>query len=886
LRSSSTWDIRRPPRGPRPAAIFLERIALANPARRHHLLSAGGDAVRGETIRTLARSWRRTARTSILAGLVAGSLSWVLPATWESSAVLLPPDRRSEGFQYSGGLADGLQRTLEAFRMQDRAHPSEIQRAVLRSEELARRLVRRFGLVERWKLRSEEEAAARISRAVETRLLPYGPIEIRVRLPERDLAADVANEAARILEERLEEIYREEIDWERTFLADALAAHAEEAERLGVDLADWRARRGLADRAEQSESAAAELRDVAARISEARLDAAEQARRHGAGSPAARDAARRAEELERVAIALPSALAQGASDRIREEELLRLEKTSRFLLALHRETLANEAGHPVAVSVLDRARPPESPDRRPLVAAVLLAMLAVPASIAARVHAPSLRTALAKAAPEISVLRGGARLIDAAIDPPFLPPRLREPALIAIAGLAGVTLVRLPWILAGLLGGLFVAFAAADRTKAWLLLLIALPWAWDHVDPKAGFGIQLPTEPGIILLVAAWACATALRGRLDAPPRVLAAPILATIAWVVISSTGTIDPKHSLFQIVATTGFLLGGALYPMCEIRRLETLERVLTIFLISGALLSIYGLGQMIGSPYGFDRAGTYMGEGLLYNHGPYSAFLGFALGPGLVYLLWGGRKRVSAPVAIATALMTLATIISLARAAWVAMIALLGVMALARWKRSVKALTPPVLGTGALLAILITASPATERAVSEYLERAVSPEYGSNVERLNRWLAGYRMLAANPVLGVGPSAYETAYPAYRDAAYVTGQSDERMGAHSDLVRTGAEQGVPGLIILTWMLWAFYRTGLRLMTSGSSPRIRRLAAAVTAGVFTYSVHGLFNEYWRLPKIALTLWAYVGVLGALERIDAAERTRLPSGGFTPETDL
>ncbi|MGH2570862.1 MAG: O-antigen ligase family protein, partial [bacterium] len=459
-------------------------------------------------------------------------------------------------------------------------------------------------------------------------------------------------------------------------------------------------------------------------------------------------------------------------------------------------------------------------------------------------------------------------------------------ALGVIAGVAAVVLVQLPFLLAALLGGLFVVLAAADRTRAWLFLLVALPWAWDFVNPAAGFGIQLPTEPGIILLVAAWAYADALRGRIDAPPRVLAAPMIATLAWIVISSTGTTDPKHSAFQIVATTGFVLGGAFYPMCEIRRLETLERVMTIFLVSGALVSVYGLMQVIGSPYGFDRAGTFMGEGLLYNHGPYSAFLGFGLGTGLVYLVWGGRKRASVPVAVATALMTLATIVSLARAAWVAMLALLGVMVAARWKRSVKTLALPVLGTGVLLAIVIAASPATEKAVSEYLARAVSPEYGSNVERLNRWLAGYRMLAANPILGVGPSAYETAYPAYRDAGYVTGVSDERMGAHSDLVRTAAEQGIPGLLILTWMLWAFYRTGLRLMTSGASPRIRRLAAAVTAGVFTYTVHGLFNEYWRLPKIALSLWAYVGVLGALERIDAAQRAGLQPDPLSPETVL
>ncbi|MGH2570612.1 MAG: Wzz/FepE/Etk N-terminal domain-containing protein, partial [bacterium] len=329
----------------------------------------------GETVRTLLRSWRWIARTSALAGGLAAGISWMLPAQWESTAILLPPDRRNDGFEYSGGLSDGLRRTFEAFHLQDRAHPSEIQRAVLRSEELARRLVRRFDLAKRWRLPSEDLAVARVAAAIETQLLPYGPIQIRVRLQERELAAEVANEAAAILEERLAELYRKEMDWERTFLREAIATHAQEAERLGVDLADWRTKRGLVDRAEQSESAAEELREIAARILDARLDRAQQARRHGTGSAAARDAARRTEELERAAATLPTTLAQGSGDRIREEELARMEKTSRFLLALHRETLANEAGHVLAVRVLDPAVPAESPDRTPLVAAVLLAVL-------------------------------------------------------------------------------------------------------------------------------------------------------------------------------------------------------------------------------------------------------------------------------------------------------------------------------------------------------------------------------------------------------------------------------------------------------------------------------------------------------------------------------
>ncbi len=835
-----------------------------------------------DVTRALARRWRWILRTSLLAGGLAAAVSWALPRQWESTVILLPPDRRTDAFTYSGGLKAGLRRTLEAFRMRDRAHPAEIYRAVLRGDELARRLVRRFDLASRWNLDAEEDAVARLSRAMTTTLVPYGPIRVSVRISDRELAADLANEAATILEARLAELYRDDVEWERSFLADALAAHREEAERLNVDLANYRAGGGLIDPEEQREAAGEALRELATRISRARLDRAEQARLHGSGSPAEADAARRVEALEGMATSLPSELLGAAGDRIRQEELRSLEQSSKYLLALRQRTFSHEAGHSVGVRVLDPALPADAPDRRPLLAAVLLAMIAIPGSIVGRVWAPRISAALTQAgreASDTSVFSRTARIVEAAAE-------LRTPALVAVAVIASVAFSRQPLIAAGVLGAVFVVLATVDRTKAWLLLLIALPWAWNHVDRFAGFGVQIPTEPGIILLVAAWAWAVALRGSLAPPPRALGAPIVATLVWLVISSLTSIDPKHSLFQIVATTGFILGGALFPMCEIRRLETLERVMTIYLTSGALLAVYGLVQVFTSPLPFDRAGTFIGAGVLYNHGPYAAFLGFALGVGFVYLLWGGGRGRSTPVLIATALMTFATIVSVTRAAWLATLALLGVMAVTRWRRSLKTFAAPVIVAAAALAIVIATSPGIGRDLSAYLERSISVDYGSNAERLNRWLAGWQMARANPVFGVGPSAYETAYPAYREAGYVTRLSDRRMGSHSDLVRTAAEQGLPGLLIMAWLVVAFYRTGIRLMREGTSPRIRRLAAAVSAGVFTYTVHGVFNEYWRLPKIALTLWVFVGVLGALERIDREARAELQPERLSPETPI
>jgi O-antigen ligase len=169
-------------------------------------------------------------------------------------------------------------------------------------------------------------------------------------------------------------------------------------------------------------------------------------------------------------------------------------------------------------------------------------------------------------------------------------------------------------------------------------------------------------------------------------------------------------------------------------------------------------------------------------------------------------------------------------------------------------------------ALAALLLVAgflrSPAASRALVHYWQVSTTAEYGSNVERLHRWTAALRMFLDRPFTGVGPGAYEMAYEDYRDVEFSRG----RRGTHSELLRAASEQGLPGLLILLFLVAAFFRTALRLSRRGD-PRVRRLAAALAAGMFTYAVHGQFNEYWRLPKVALTMWIFAGLLGALDRL-------------------
>jgi O-antigen ligase len=827
-----------------------------------------------ELTRELLVNARRILVRGTFAAAVAVGVGLALPLSWESVATLLPPERRTDAFHYRESRISGFRRMLESLRLKDRAHPIEVHCAILSSEETLRRLVDRLDLATRWSVKGEK-ARRKLERSLEVEAVEYGGIEIRVRTEDPELSSAISNAAAAVLQERLTELHHEGLEGESHFVRELLDDNIEEVNDAARELAAERIERGLVDPEKQEESLASFTKALSKRLADARTEAALAARKYGRDSARARDALARSELLALQTAGLPSLASGVTAERSEQSELKQWERERIFLRSLENQLLEAGSQENLGVRVLDPAIPAERPDRTPFVLSALLSFLAIPIGVFAGCMRRDARAALLAPGATGEGARLAARLSRFLDLLGALPlHRVREPLIVLGAAAFGLVGVRSPLFLAIPASLAFVVLLLTGLENGWLVLLMALPWAWDYMNWDLGFEIQVPTEPGIVLFTVLWGYAILRRGRLDIPRSPLVPLLILSLAWIAVGIVTSVAPKVSLRQFVATTGFVLVGSLFPIFEIRRLEVIERVLKIYIVSGALLSIYGLVQMIRSDLPLDRAAFFMGEGLLHTHGPFAAFIGYGLGPCLVYLLSGRAGRSTAPLMFAAGLMLIATVVSLTRAAWVSVAALLAVIALARLRHFLRRIVAPLAFASLVLIPAFVLSPRTSTAFRDYLERSFSPSYGSNSERLNRWQAGLSMFLDRPLTGVGQTAYEIAYEDYRGATFASQLSQRWMGAHSDVVRTAAEQGLPGLLLLIALVVVFYRRGYRLMTQGSTPALRRCAAAVLAGMFTYSVHGLLNEYWRLPKMTFTLFIFVGLLGALEQIERAAASR------------
>ena len=140
-------------------------------------------------------------------------------------------------------------------------------------------------------------------------------------------------------------------------------------------------------------------------------------------------------------------------------------------------------------------------------------------------------------------------------------------------------------------------------------------------------------------------------------------------------------------------------------------------------------------------------------------------------------------------------------------------------------------------------------------------------SNVERLNRWNAAFRMIEERPVMGWGPGCYQFCYAPYQDYRYhtiISTNLGDGGNAHSEYIGPTAETGFVGLAtVLALIVLALYY-GITTATRARSLTVRRLALTATIALITYFIHGAMNNFLDTDKLALPYWGLFALIVVL----------------------
>ncbi len=437
------------------------------------------------------------------------------------------------------------------------------------------------------------------------------------------------------------------------------------------------------------------------------------------------------------------------------------------------------------------------------------------------------------------------------------------------------------WLFVGIGLALFAAVVGLVQQRyLWYLGVFTFPLSINLEQYiENSIGISVPSDllaVGLLLLLL-----LSLRRHLPAWGHAMSHPlsraVLLWLTWMLFTGFTSAQPVVSIKYFLSA--FWFAGAFYfgSLLFLRREAEIDRWLLVLVPSLAFVALFTLVRHAAEGFSFHSSFTIM-QPFYKEHTAYAASLAI---PFIIYLvLWLQGERLGrfgrALLAVAAGVLALALLFSFTRGAWlgcVAAVAFWGLVELwRRWRAGFWGLgVLAVLGAGLVLQLNWSPKPQRDKRKGheEHLKSVIDTESDlSNLERINRWVAAFNMIAERPLFGFGPGAYTFEYARYQESSYRTPISTNqgKLGsAHSEYLLAATEQGIGGLLILLLLygtsLWVAVRGCLRAATR----RHRSLYIALGCALVSYYVHGLVNNFMDQEKLAIPLHLCFATLTALD---------------------
>jgi O-antigen ligase len=156
------------------------------------------------------------------------------------------------------------------------------------------------------------------------------------------------------------------------------------------------------------------------------------------------------------------------------------------------------------------------------------------------------------------------------------------------------------------------------------------------------------------------------------------------------------------------------------------------------------------------------------------------------------------------------------------------------------------------------------------SEHIAATIAGKDVSTAERFYRWIGGVRMAAEKPLTGFGPNTFYGHYQSYTVTGFRTWVSDnpEHSTVHNYFLLLAAEQGIPGLIIFTFLLLAMLLYAEKIYHHQSSDFYRTIALCTGIVLVMITTVNLLSDLVETDKIGSLFFLALGVLILMENTE------------------
>jgi hypothetical protein len=447
-----------------------------------------------------------------------------------------------------------------------------------------------------------------------------------------------------------------------------------------------------------------------------------------------------------------------------------------------------------------------------------------------------------------------------------------------------------------------------------LALLVVVPTV---VDTRTLDQFNLPkltaAVVGAVILAAVWIVGALTPGSCPRWRNGLHWPVLALLAWTVVTTATSVSPRFSVLGATGTNDGLLAVvvlaiAFFAVAQAVTMDQVKAVLSVLYFgAGGLSVLYGLIQLHdrvlpGGRWDWLRPSDGGGTESFFDGAVFStlgnpnhlgAFLAMLLPIGLVLFLLHRSPWARCLIVAVMAGMVVELLQTASRGALIASVVALGILGALLWPdlRRHRRIFMPMVG---LVAAAVVVAAVALAATPEFSTK-LSSDLGSSAtltQRFDLWSAGVAMANDRPLLGWGPDTFQDHLARYQAPDVIRRQGNRASvdWPHNLFIAQVAACGYPGLILLLALLgFAAVRAvgTLRLLGKpdgqsdgeghGASPghEARLCLVAVVAGLGAYLVQACFNVT-QLP-LSFVFWVLLGLLSVIS-VGAGFPTSLRGG--------
>jgi len=434
------------------------------------------------------------------------------------------------------------------------------------------------------------------------------------------------------------------------------------------------------------------------------------------------------------------------------------------------------------------------------------------------------------------------------------------------------------WLLLLPLAIIIILLSVISLDKLILFIVFCTPLSITLQNYDARLALALPTEPLIFGAMILVIIKVFYERKFDV--RIINHPISYAIFfssfWTFITCFTSEMPLVSFKFLISKLWFIITFYFIATLMFKHYSNIKKFFWLYIIPLSVVIIYTVIRH--SFYGFEQKPAHWVMDPFFNdHTSYGAIM--AMFFPVLFLLFKSNysKTIKLIVCILFLIFTIGIILSYTRAAWVSLIVAFGLYLIYLFRIKLRTLIITglcIIGLAFAFVddILMKLEKNRQDASTDLAEHVQSisniSSDASNLERLNRWQAAFRMFNERPIFGWGPGTYMFIYAPFQHSSektIISTNAGNLGNAHSEYIGPLAEQGVLGSLSFIIILICVYHRGTKLYFNLENNDSKRIVLVVLLGLTTYIVHGFLNNFLDTDKAAVPFWGFIAIIAALD---------------------